>query len=216
VSGIAPAVDDPGERLFWTLMRRFESLAVDRYAAHSPALLLDAKRAFVAGLAATATDDAALAASALDRPTGALLACAQSGDETATLLVQGLVLECLAQAIYRLVAANGRGVSETSRTQAASGLAASQAVSAIAAVRTAERLGTGDALYVRFAGVTYDVLAALDGLADPVDRVFGDRFGLHFADVMGEFTADLIGACTTLGMQRRKVVAHLAGAAMGI
>ena len=69
---------------------------------------------------------------------------------------------------------------------------------------------------MRFAAVSYDVLSALDGLTDPVDRVFGERFGLRFADVMGEFTADLIGACTTLGMQRRKVVAHLAGAAMGV
>jgi uncharacterized protein YfiM (DUF2279 family) len=60
------------------------------------------------------------------------------------------------------------------------------------------------------------VLGALDGLADPVDRVFGERFGLRFADVMGEFTADLISTCTALGMQRRKVVAQLAGAAMGI
>ena len=216
MSGTAPVVDDPGERLLWTLMRRFESLAVDRYAAHASALLIDAKREFVAGLGSDAGDDAALAASALGGPTGMLLARAQSPDEAATLLVQGLVLESLAQAIYRLVGEQGRGVSEAFRTRAAEGLAASQAVSRIAVARTAEQLGTGDALYVRFAALTYDVLAALDALADPVDRVFGDRFGLRFADVMGEFMADLIGACTALGMQRRKVVAHLAGAAMGV
>jgi len=33
---------------------------------------------------------------------------------------------------------------------------------------------------------------------------------------MGEFVAELITACTALGMQRRKAVAHLAGAAMGL
>src|SRR5262245_41743446 len=121
-------------------MRRFESLAVDRYATHAPALLLDAKRAFVAELESSAADDAALAASALDRPIGVLLGRAQSPDEAATLLVQGLVLESLAQAIYRLVAGKDRDVSETSRMRAAGGLAASQAVSGVAAARTAEGL----------------------------------------------------------------------------
>ena len=213
MSGQTPGVTDPGEQLFWTLMRRFETLAVDRYATHAPTVLLDAKQRFVGAL----TDEPApapLAGSPLDRPTDALLARAQSPDEAATLLIQGLVLECLAQAIYRLVAARD-GVSALSRTRAAEGLAASESTAAIVAVRIAERVGTGDALYVRFADVTHDVLGALDGLADPVDQVFGERFGLRFADVMGEFTADLIGTCTTLGMQRRKVVAHLAGAAMG-
>jgi hypothetical protein len=196
-------------------MRRFETLAVDRYTTHAPALLLDAKQRFVGTLAADEAAAGSLAGSPLDRPTDALLARAQSPDEASTLLVQGLVLEILAQAIYRLVAGKD-GVSDVSRTRAAAGLAASEAVGAIAAVRIAELIGTGDPLYVRFAAVTYDVLGALDGLADPVDRVFGERFGLRFADVMGEFSADLISTCTALGMQRRKVVAQLAGAAMGI
>jgi uncharacterized protein YfiM (DUF2279 family) len=145
-----------------------------------------------------------------------LLACAQSGDESATLVVQGLVLEHLAQAIYRIVRDTPRDVSADSRRLAAEGLAASEAVWAAAARRLPECVGSGEAAYAAFVGASHDVLAALDGLADPVDRVFGERFGLAFADVMGEFTADLVGACTGLGMQRRKVVAHLAGAAMGI
>jgi uncharacterized protein YfiM (DUF2279 family) len=66
-----------------------------------------------------------------------------------------------------------------------------------------------------FAEESHEVLGAMDALAEPVDEVFGQHFGLRFADVMGEFVADLIGACTALGMQRRKVVAHLAGASMG-
>ncbi len=71
-------------------------------------------------------------------------------------------------------------------------------------------------LYAVFADTSEHVLAALDALAEPVDEVFGERFGLRFADVMGEFAAGLVTACTALGMQRRKVVAHLAGACMGL
>ncbi|HWP65060.1 MAG TPA: hypothetical protein VNO26_03995 [Candidatus Limnocylindria bacterium] len=216
-SDSGPGVVDPDERFFWALMRRFETLAVDRYAALAPALLLDEKVRFVERLAADGADPAALAASPLEKPSGELLARAQqSRDEAATLLVQGIVLECLGQAIYRLVAGRTEGVSEASRQRAAEGLAASAAVTAAAGARIAERLGTGEPLYARFADVTYDVVAALDPLADPVDCVFGRRFGLRFADVMGEFTADLVGVCTGLGMQRRKVVAHLTGAAMGV
>jgi predicted regulator of Ras-like GTPase activity (Roadblock/LC7/MglB family) len=216
VSRAEPGDLDPGERLFWTLMRTFETLAVERYAAHAPALLGAAKRRFVDGLDAVGVEPALLAASPLAAPVDALLASAQSPDELSTLLVQGLVLEFLAQAIYRLVQGSSRPVSATSRRLAAEGLTASAAVTAAAAERIPERIGRGDVLYAAFAGTSHDVLSMLDTLADPVDRVFGERFGLGFAEVMGEFTADLIGACTDLGMQRRKVVAHLAGAAMGI
>jgi hypothetical protein len=216
VSSPEPAVDDPGERLFWTLMRRFETLAVDRYAAHAPALLAEPKRRFVARLPGGSADDARLAESPLAGPTTALLARAQSPDEPTTLLVQGLVLEHLGQAIYRIVTGTTRSVSDASRGLADEGRRASEAVTAAAASRIPDRVGQGDALYAAFVGTSHDLLSALDALADPVDRVFGERFGLHFADVMGEFTADLVGACTTLGMQRRKVVAHLAGAVMGI
>ena len=130
--------------------------------------------------------------------------------------MQGLVLEHLGQAIYRIVSGTSRTVSDASRRLAAEGRTASQGVTAAAAVRIPARIGSGEVLYAAFASASYDVLSTLDGLADPVDQVFGERFGLGFADVMGEFIADLIGACTALGMQRRKVVAHLAGAAMGI
>jgi hypothetical protein len=216
VSGLESGVTDPGERLFWTLMRKFETLAVDRYAACAPVLLGEAKRRFVARLDAVGVDEARLADSPLAAPVAALLARAQSSDEPTTLVVQGLVLEHLGQAIYRIVHGTSRSVSDVSRGLAFDGKAASEAVTAAAATRLPECIGSGDALYAAFVGASHDVLGSLDGLADPVDRVFGERFALGFADVMGEFTADLIGACTTLGMQRRKVVAHLAGAAMGI
>lgn len=209
-------IGDAGERLLWTLMRRFETLALDRYRTHALDLATPAKCDFVATIVALDAADADLAACDLARPTDALLAAARSPDEAATLIVQGIVLERLGQAIYGIVAATERAVGEASRGLARAGRAASESVTARVADRLAARVGAGDALWTAFAGASHDVLAALDGLADPVDRVFGDRFGLHFADLMGEFTADLVEASTALGMPRRKVVAHLAGAAMGL
>src|SRR5438477_360345 len=82
--------------------------------------------------------------------------------------------------------------SAASRAIAASGLGASQSVIAAASARLATCVGTGDALYAVFAEVSHGPLSALDALAEPVDAVFGEHFGLRFADVMGEFVADVI------------------------
>src|SRR6185436_1172825 len=206
---------DETERLLWALMRKFERLALERYAAHTPALATLEKRRFVARLDALATDEAPLAASILAAPVEELLARARSTDAVSALIVQGLVLEHLGQAIYR-VAPDTERASPRTRALAADGHTASVSVTTEAAVEIAERVGTHERLYAVFAEMSEDVMAALDALAEPVDEIFGERFGLRFADVMGEFAAGLITACTALGMQRRKVVAHLAGACMGI
>ena len=206
---------DATERLLWALMHKFERLALERYASHSPTLATVEKRQFVARLDAFATDEAPLAASVLAAPVDELLARARSTDAVSALIVQGLVLEHLGQAIYRL-AEDSERTSPPSRVLAAAGHAASVSVTTRASAEIRERVGTHEQLYVVFADVSQDVLPALDGLADPVDEIFGERFGLRFAEVMGEFAAGLITACTALGMQRRKVVAHLAGACMGV
>jgi hypothetical protein len=211
---VPPPVDRT-EILLWALMHEFERLALERYTAHTPALATVEKRRFVARLDSLETNEAPLAASVLGAPVEELLARARSTDAVSALIVQGLVLEHLGQAIYRLAADTERA-SQPSRTLAAAGHAASVSVTTRASAEIAERVGTHERLYATFADVSQDVLAALDALAEPVDEVFGERFGLRFADVMGEFAAGLITACTALGMQRRKVVAHLAGACMGV
>jgi hypothetical protein len=208
-------VVDRAELLLWALMRRFERLALERYAAHSPTLATPEKRSFVARLDALPADEQALSASELGRPVEELLVHARSADEVATLIVQGLVLEQLGRAIYRVAEGTDRA-NDATRALAAQGGIASASVTAATSARVAECVGTGEKLYAVFAERSHDVIAALDALAEPVDRVFGERFGLRFADVMGEFAAELITACTALGMQRRKIVAHLAGACMGI
>lgn len=208
-------VSDPKERLFWTLMRRFERAGLEHYHAYTPDLATAAKAHLLSLLSGDACDEKLLAGSALAAPVERILAGARNEEEASTLLIQGIVLESLGQAIYR-IAANSQRVSTTSRTLSALGLTASEANSVMVLGLIRERVGTGEPLYATFADVTYDVLSELDPLADPVDQIFAEHFGLRFADIMGEFAADLITACTELGMQRRKVVAHLAGASMGI
>jgi hypothetical protein len=217
--GIAGRADDSivdrTELLLWALMRRFERLALEGYSAHSPTLATPEKRDFVARLEAVPADEEALAASELGGPVEHLLARARSADEVAVLIAQGLVLEQLGRAIYRVAEGTDRASSAT-RALAAAGGVASASVTAAASARIARHVGTAEQLYPVFADRSHDLIAALDALAEPVDRVFAGRFGLRFADVMGEFAAELITAATALGMQRRKVVAHLAGACMGI
>lgn len=209
------SVSDPIELLFWALMRRFEVLALECYRTHVPALGTPEKANFVADVVAQGEHDGLLAQYELEEPIEGLLSTARSTDAGSTLIVQGLVLEQLGQAIYGIVATTERDLSAPSRTLAERGLAASRSVTAQIPAHLERHVGVADELWTRFADASHDVLGALDQIADPVDRVFGGRFGLHFADVMGEFTADLIVACTALDLPRRKVVAHLAGAAMG-
>jgi hypothetical protein len=206
---------DDQEALFWTLMHRFEARALACYRRNAPPLATAAKADVVRAAATAATAEDQLAASELARPVEALFACVADEQRTSTLLVQGLVLEYLGQSIYRIGAAAER-ISPATRALAAAGLAASEEVTGLALDCIATEIGTGEPAYAVFADVTHDALGALDALSEPVDRVFGERFGLRFADLLGEFTADLIGACTRLEMPRRKVVAHLAGACMGL
>jgi hypothetical protein len=208
-------ITDESEVLFWTLLRKFETQTLEHYRAHAPLLATADKERLVVLLSAAGCGDEALAASELAQPIETLLRCARNTDQASTLIVQGLLLERLGQAIYRLAAKTDRA-SEESQSLARFALAASEAVSELVSPEIARHVGTHETLYVQFATVSHDVLGTLDAVGEPVDRIFGSRFGLRFAEVVGEFAADLVGTCTELGMQRRKVVAQLAGASMGL
>ena len=73
-----------------------------------------------------------------------------------------------------------------------------------------------DKLFEEFAQRSHDILMRLDALGEGVDRLFGEPFSIHFKDVAGAFVARLIPICSGMGMVRRKVVSHLAGAFMGL
>lgn len=200
------------ERIVLALLRAFEGLAARKYEEHAPDLLVPDKAPVLASLAALSPDDAVLATSALGGPAAALLEAAD-GDRERTLLVQGLILEQLAQLIYERVGET-EGVSAAVRELGASGAAASRAVLERSPDVIAAELGEGPALFEAFTRATGQVLSRLDALGEAVDHELGAAFGLSFADVMGDLTAELLPTCIGLGMERRPLMMYLTSCLM--
>lgn len=202
------------ELLFWQIMRRFEGVALEQYHRHVPALATPDKIAIVARLADICVGDDALEASDLAAPLQRLLAAALGDGSLPTLVVQGLVLEQLGQAIYGAVASN-TNVSPLGREVAALAAAASRTVTEQVPDLLTTAVPDADDRFEVFAETSHDLLLELDGLGGGIDRTFGPTFQLQFKDIAGEFVARAVPVCTTLGMKRRQVVSHLAGALMG-
>lgn len=203
------------ENLFWEILRAFEDLALVQYQSQIPALATAAKLDLIARLAARVPGSQTLEASEVAGPVRDLLAEARQPDAVHTLIVQGLILENLAQAIYGTVDQNPK-VSEESRHLAAAAHAASMSVTEQVPTLLAGKFPDSDNLFQEFAQRSHEVLTRLDALGDGVDRLFGEPFSIHFKDIAGAFVARLIPICSGMGMTRRKVVSHLAGAFMGL
>jgi hypothetical protein len=203
------------ENLFWEILRAFEDLALRQYESHVPALATRAKRDFVERLALRAPGLQTLEASEIAAPVHDLLAEAEKADEVHTLIVQGLILENLAQAIYGTADQNPM-VEEESRHLASLGHAASMSVTEQIPALLPARFEDSERLFQEFAERSHEILTRLDALGEGVDRLFGEVFSIHFKDIAGAFVARLIPICSGMGMVRRKVVSHLAGAFMGL
>jgi len=207
---------DPDEVLLWTIMRMFEVQASAQYHAYTPELA-SPKNGVGPALLSIAGDDVLLEQSILGPPMAALLESAgEARDELAVLVIQGLVLERVRQIVYATVADLDE-ISERSKS-IAGGLAQ---VSAEVIERTQPRFAaacasSGQKPFSLFAEVSDDVLHKLDAVGEGVDEIFGERFGLRFPDIVGDFVAGLVPVCVKFGMERRNVMAHLAGALMGI
>lgn len=203
------------EDLFWEILRAFEDLALKQYQSQMPSLATAAKRDLVERLRQRAPETQTLEASEIAAPVRELLAEAKQPDEVHTLIVQGLILENLAQAIYGTVDQNPK-VSEETRHLAAAGHAASMSVTEQIPTLLSAKFGDSDKLFDEFAQRSHEILMRLDALGEGVDALFGEAFSLHFKDIAGAFVARLIPICSGMGMVRRKVVSHLAGAFMGL
>jgi len=205
---------DQDELLMWRILGKLEALALRKYENWLPHLATPQKKEVASQLLSAAPDDAALEASLLGRPIQELLDAAASHDPTSTLIVQGFVLERLGQIIYKALSAH-QMVSEATRDVAAAGWSACEHVIEMATQQIRKQLGEGDTLFQAFCTAADGVLRRLDGLGEGVDHIFGQRFGLTFSEVLGDFTAELLPACVDLGISRRKLVCHLAGVFMG-
>jgi hypothetical protein len=206
---------DRSELLLWAILRNFESLALRQYELYVPTLAGEEKRALVALLSSQVPSDEVLDEAELAVPVNDLVAGATGSDAVHTLIVQGLLLELLGQTIYQSFG-QSELVSSSTRTLCADGLAASQTISKKIPALIAEEIGTGESLFQTLMIVSRPVLRQLDTLGVGLDQHFSARFGICFADLMGEFAADFIPACTELGLDRRKLVGFLTGALMGV
>jgi hypothetical protein len=210
---MSPAAPDRDELLIWRLLGRLEALALKKYESLVPQLATPEKKTVVERLRSN-VEHATLPETPLDGSIAELLAAADRPNRDETLLVQGFVLERLGQVIYRVLEAHP-GVSARTKEVASLGANACGAVIDRANDLIRHGIGAGEAVYDRFCVSTDAVLRRLDGLGTGVDEMFGQRFGLTFSELIGEFTAELLPACVSLGMNRRKLVCHLAGVFMG-
>jgi hypothetical protein len=203
----------PPERLLWTVLRRLEALALERYERFLPALVTPAKRIVVRRLRDEVPTDGALTGQELDEPVRALCSAASTDSALAILCVQGLTLERLGQAIYaRLATSPGAG--PLSRDLAELGGEAAGVSIDLARSELRRRASTED-LLAAYCTATGPVLECFDALSDAGDRALGPHFGLRFIDVLADVATDLIDDCVQLGMDRRKLVCHLTAAFMG-
>jgi len=203
------------EALLWSTLCAFEDLARRQYGAHVPELLTESKLAFIERLSERAGPSSLLAESSIGAAVSRLLVRATGEDRSATLMIQGLLLERLGLVIYQM-AAESSGVGEEGRALAREGAEACQAVlDSVARILDAE-IADGDARLAAFEHATSDVIQALDALGEGVDREFEEPLDLSYADIMGEFAGELLEACIDLGMDRRRLVVFLTGQLMGL
>jgi hypothetical protein len=201
------------ERLLWTVLRRLEALALERYERFVPALATPAKRIVVERLENELPNDGALEGHELDGPMRDLCRAASTDSAVATLCVQGLTLERLGQAIYTRLATNP-GAGPLSRHLADLGSAAA-GVSIELASSELQRRGSSEDLLAAYCTATRPVLACFDAVGVAADRALGGHFGLRFIDVLTDVATELIDNCLQLGMDRRKLICHLTAAFMG-
>jgi hypothetical protein len=206
---------DRSEALLWTILDRFESLAVRQYADSARALLTPEKAAVVTLLRTRVHGDDDLTGTPLAAPIDALTASVTSANEARVLIGQGLFLELIGEAIYRSFGENV-ATSEPTRALCASGSAASARVREILPGLLRERIGTGERLLQAIMNEAAPLLRSLDDLGEGIDATFLDRFGVSFADLMGDVAAELIAVCIALDVDRRKFVAFLTSALMGM
>ncbi len=213
---ITSLTDERVESLLWTIVYRFESLAERQYAASVPALATPQKRAFVAALEPlTLTGPDAFEGTLLGEPVAALTASASGTDPRHILIVQGYLLELLGQTLYRTFGASP-AASETTRALCEQGAAAADEAIRRLPTLLHESIGSGDVLLQAFMDESEETLSSLDALGEGIDDVFRERYDVSFADLMGDVAAEAIALCVDLGMDRRKFVAFLTGALMGI
>lgn len=212
---VVNAAINKSELLLWTILRNFELLALKQYEKNVAVLATQEKRELVNLLSSQAPSDEALEEISLTQSIRNLLNSATGPDEIHTLIIQGLLLETLGRTIYQIFE-NNKVLSSSTRALCSTGLQAGRSVKTKIAKLIIEKMGIGEQLFQTFVTVSRPVIMHLDALGERLDQHLNERFNISFADLMGEFVAELIPLCVELGVERRKIVGHLTGVLMGI
>lgn len=206
---------DSHERELWALLHTVETDTATHYRKVAPQLAPPEKEEAIRAIRDELLHGTTLEGSVLAAPLARLLASAEGdGSVRDVALLQGVLLEQLGVTLYGILAENGRlsarGTAIARRAGAASREASTRATQAVR-----EALPDPTERFAVFASRSGSLLADLDALGEALDTRFSERLDLHFADVMGDFVADLLPCCVDeLGFERRKVVVHLTGALM--
>ncbi len=211
---VAPGVQHTLDELFWNLMGRFERQALAQYRDQVKELQLSSKEACLDRLEGIVPPAAPLPPGALrDSMDELAQASAAVGGRAQVLATQGLVLEQVRRSVYAAVA---KSPSASARTQE---LAADLARASAAASSKCVQLFSSEVdeadRFMCFVEASDELLRQLDRFGEEVDASFGDSFSVRFPAVVGDFVAELVPVCTSLGMDRRRVWAHLTCALMG-
>lgn len=209
---------EESEQVLWTMLAKFERLALDKFEAFAPELVTEGHRAFVTALEAEARaglgDESRYAESEVGEVAERVLALASTRTMESTLLVQGLALEPFALVLYGALARNER-TSEATRRLAAEGGRVSAIVADAVVESIRQRLGT-EGLFARFADATSAILSELDAVAETADETLAAPLGLDFNAMQGAIVADIVQRGLALGMQRKHIMGHLSSALMGM
>ena len=206
---------DKSELLLWTILRNFETLALRQYELYVPVLATAEKKTLVELLVSQAPSNNALDGTNLSSSVKDLVISASGVDEVATLIIQGLLLEPLGQTIYQTFGQQNT-ISSFTQNLCSIGLVANKDNRKKTIKLIVNTIGEGDKLFQIFMTVTRPVLKHLDTLGEGLDEHFHERFQISFADLIGDFVSELIPICAELGIDRRKLIAYLTGALMGI
>ena len=193
------------------MMRAVEAKAATLYQRHASEFVTEDKQTVLAALEKLGAPLQDLQGTPLLEPLSNLLGVFKD-TRSFTLFVNGLVLEQLGATIYGRIAENP-AISPEGRALARHAEQVSIATRDAAARCIAGSVAVAD-VFDAFVSETSDVLTRLDGLGEVIDASLGEAFDIHFADLLGDLTSELLPICIDLGMLRRKLIVHLTSAFM--
>lgn len=194
-------------------MRQLEDLAVRQYKKYIPELDPVKKQRFLRNIESKFPSQENSSSERLSSAIGQLVQTATKNSRLDTLLLQGLSLELLGQAIYKAII-NTASLSEDSRQLAEEADGASQEIlDQVLSILRKDGL-VGDSLFKSFISATQDVFGQLDSMGSLIDQTFSGQSQLTFDEVLADAVTELLKHGTELGMDRKKLLRQLTSALM--